>query len=239
MLSNCGAGEDSWESLRMPRDQTSQSLMKSTLNIHWKEWCLSWSSNTLATWCEEPTHWKIPWSWERLREEEEEGDRGWDGWMASLTQQTWVWASYGRWWRMGKPGNVCVLCCMEFSPQFKNTVCWPLHPLMCSLHMSFSHDIFGQPWFPCSHHARWVAPTPMSYSHILGRITLYSFLTKLVLRRQILLTHIPPLAERPQVSNLSFSSFVFRVEGREVVPHGVILCRLGNTYTGTSLAIQW
>ena len=79
----------------------------------------------------------------------------------------------------------------------------------------------------------------MSYSHILGRITLYSFLTKLVLRRQILLTHIPPLAERPQVSNLSFSSFVFRVEGREVVPHGVILCRLGNTYTGTSLAIQW
>ena len=135
--------------------------------------------------------------------------------------------------------NVCVLCCMEFSPQFKNTVCWPLHPLMCSPHMSFSHDIFGQPWFPCSHHCCWVAPTPMSYSHILGRITLYSFLTKLVLQRQLLLTHIPPLAERPQVSNLSFSSFVFRVKGREVVPHGVILCRLGNTYTGTSLAIQW
>ena len=31
-------------------------------------------------------------------------DRGWDGWLASLTQWTWVWASSGRWWRPGKPG---------------------------------------------------------------------------------------------------------------------------------------
>ena len=28
---------------------------KSTVNIHWKDWCWSWSSNTLATWCEKPT----------------------------------------------------------------------------------------------------------------------------------------------------------------------------------------
>ena len=32
------------------------------------------------------------------------GDRGWDGWMVSPTQWTWVWANYGRWWRTGKPG---------------------------------------------------------------------------------------------------------------------------------------
>ena len=31
-------------------------------------------------------------------------DRGWEGWMASLTQWTWVWASSGCWWRTGKPG---------------------------------------------------------------------------------------------------------------------------------------
>ena len=30
--------------------------------------------------------------------------RGWDGWMASATQWTWVWANSGRWWRTGKPG---------------------------------------------------------------------------------------------------------------------------------------
>ena len=50
------------------------------------------------------THWKRPWSWERLKARGEGGDRGWDGWMASLTQCTWVWASSRRWWRAGKPG---------------------------------------------------------------------------------------------------------------------------------------
>ena len=39
---------------------------KSILNIHWKDWCLSWSSNPLATWCKEVTHW-WPWWWEWLR----------------------------------------------------------------------------------------------------------------------------------------------------------------------------
>ena len=65
--------------------------------------------NTLATWCEELTHWKRPWSWERLRAGGEEDDRGWDGWMALLTQWTWVWVNSRRWWRTGKPG---VLQCL-------------------------------------------------------------------------------------------------------------------------------
>ena len=73
-------------------------------NIHWKDWCWSWSSNTLVTWCKEPTHWKRSWCWERLETKREGRDRGWDGWMASLTQWTWVWANSGRWWRAGKPG---------------------------------------------------------------------------------------------------------------------------------------
>ena len=77
---------------------------KSILNIHWKDWCWSWSSNTLATWWEELTHWKRPWCWERLRAGGEGGDRGWDGWMASPIQWTWTWANSGRWWGTGKPG---------------------------------------------------------------------------------------------------------------------------------------
>ena len=40
---------------------------KSVLNIHWKDCCWSWKSNTLATWCEELTHWKSPWCRERLK----------------------------------------------------------------------------------------------------------------------------------------------------------------------------
>ena len=102
MLLNCGDGEDSWESLGLQGDQTSPSSRKSTLNSLWKDWCWSWSSNTLATWCEKPTHWKWPWCWERLRVRGEGGNRGWDGWMASLTQW-WIWASSGRFWRTESP----------------------------------------------------------------------------------------------------------------------------------------
>ena len=58
----------------------------------------------LVTWCEELTHWKRPWCWERFRAGREGGDRGWDGWIASPTQWTWVWANSGRWWRTEKPG---------------------------------------------------------------------------------------------------------------------------------------
>ena len=54
-------------------------------------------------WCKELTHWKRLWSWEKLKAGEEGDDRGQDGWMASLTQWIWIWASSGRWWRAGKP----------------------------------------------------------------------------------------------------------------------------------------
>ena len=77
---------------------------KSVLNIHWKDWCWNWNSNTLATWCEELTHWKRPWSWERLKTGGEGDDRGWDGFMASLTQWTWVWVNSGSWRWTGGPG---------------------------------------------------------------------------------------------------------------------------------------
>ena len=65
---------------------------------------LNWNSSTLATSCEELTHWKRPWCWEGLGAGGEGDHRGWDGWMASLTQWAWVWASSGRWWWTGKPG---------------------------------------------------------------------------------------------------------------------------------------
>ena len=48
-------------------------------------------------------HLKRPWCWERLRAGE--GDnRGWDGWMASATQWTWVWVNSGSWCWTGRPG---------------------------------------------------------------------------------------------------------------------------------------
>ena len=57
--------------------------MRSVLSVHWKDWCWSWNSSTLATWYEELTHLKRPWFWERLKAGEEGDDRGWDGLMVS------------------------------------------------------------------------------------------------------------------------------------------------------------
>ena len=58
----------------------------------------------LATWCEELTHLNRPWCWERLRAGGEGDNRGWDGWMASPTQWTWVWVDSRSWWWTGRLG---------------------------------------------------------------------------------------------------------------------------------------
>ena len=104
MLLNCGVGEDSWESLGLQGDPTSPFWRRSTLGFLWKKWCLSWNSSTLATACEELSHYKRLWCWEGLGAGGEGDDRGWDGWMATLTWWTWIWVNSGRWWRTGRPG---------------------------------------------------------------------------------------------------------------------------------------
>ena len=50
------------------------------------------------------THWKRPWCWEGLGAGGEGDDREWDGWVASPTQQTWVWVDSGSWLWTGRPG---------------------------------------------------------------------------------------------------------------------------------------
>ena len=104
MLLNCGVGEDSWGSLGLQGDPTSPSWRRSVLGVHWKDWCCSWNSSSLATWCKELTHWKRPLCWLRLRAGEERDSRGWDGWMASSTRWTWFWVDSGNWWWTGRPG---------------------------------------------------------------------------------------------------------------------------------------
>ena len=113
MLLNCGVGEDSWESLGLQVDPTSPFWRSSVLGVHWKDWCWSWNSNTLVTWCEELTHLRRPWCWERLTAGGEGDNRGWDGWMASPTQWTWVWVDSGSWWWIGRPGMLRLWGCKE------------------------------------------------------------------------------------------------------------------------------
>ena len=74
-----------------------------SLKASWK-----WSSKTLATWCEEPTHWKRPWYWETLKAGGEVDDRGWDGWMISPTR--WTSLSKLQAWPMETVGHVVTAC---------------------------------------------------------------------------------------------------------------------------------
>ena len=100
--------ENSWVLLMVKRDFAdyffNKNHRRSALGVHWRDWCWSWNSNTLATSCKELTHWKRPCCWEGLGAGGEGDGRGWDGWMASPTWLTWVSVSSGSWWWTGRPG---------------------------------------------------------------------------------------------------------------------------------------
>ena len=87
----------------MSCDRSNQSILKE-INTEYSLEGLMLKLQYLATWCKGPTHWKSLYCWERLRAGGEGGGRGWDGWMTSPTQWTWVWASSRRWRRTRKPG---------------------------------------------------------------------------------------------------------------------------------------
>ena len=93
--------------LRVPwtARRSSQSILKKTSpECSLEGLMLNLNSNTLATSCEELTHWKRLWCWEGLGAGGKGDNKGRDGWMASLTQWTCVWVNSGRWWWTGRPG---------------------------------------------------------------------------------------------------------------------------------------
>ena len=106
--------------------RSNQSILKEiVLGVHWKVWCWSWNSNTSATWCKGLTHLKRPWCWERLRAGGEWDDRGWDGWMASPTQWTWVWVSSRSWWWTGRPGMLQSMGLQRVRHDWATELNWP------------------------------------------------------------------------------------------------------------------
>ena len=114
-------------SLGLQGDPTSTFWRRSALEFLWKEWCWSWNSSTLATSCEELTHWRILWCWEGLGAGGEGDDPGWDGWMASLTQWTWVWANFRSWWWTGRPGVLQFMGSQIVGHDWVTELNWMLH----------------------------------------------------------------------------------------------------------------
>ena len=82
----------------------------------------------MITWCEELTHWKRPWCWERLKVGGEEDDGGCDGWMAPPTQWTWIWVNSRGWWRTGKPGVLLSMRSQRVGHNWMIELNWMMSP---------------------------------------------------------------------------------------------------------------
>ena len=150
MLLNYGVGENSWESLGLQGDPTSPSSRRSVLSVHWKDWCWSWNSSTLATSCEELIHWKRPWCWEGLGAGGEGDDRRWDGWMASLTRWAWVWVDSRSWQWTGRPGVLQFMGSQRVGCSWVTELSWTtglsctvLNTFLCSIHI----PLLDSSWF--------------------------------------------------------------------------------------------
>ena len=107
MLLNCGAEEDSCKSLGLQGDQASQSKGS-------QPWVFTGRTDAEV---EAPIFWPLDVkSWligkdptlmlGKIKGGGEGDNRGQDGWIALLTQWTWVWANSGKQWRIGKPGKL-------------------------------------------------------------------------------------------------------------------------------------
>ena len=117
-----------WCWRRLPRvpwtSRSNLSILKEiNPDIHWKDWCWRWSSNTMATWWEEPTHWKRPWSWERLGaggDGDEDEIVGWHHWLNGLEFEQTLADSEGQW---------SLIYCSPWGHKESATTDWTTTPL--------------------------------------------------------------------------------------------------------------
>ena len=91
-------------------------------------------------------HWERPWCWERLKAGGEGDDRGWDGWMASLTQWTWVWVNSGSLWWTGKPGVLQSMGLQSWTwlsdwTEVTDEQCWTSFPVLFDHLYVFSGEV--------------------------------------------------------------------------------------------------
>ena len=96
----------------------------------------------MVTSCEELTHWKRPWCWEGLGAGGEGDDRGWDGWIASLTQWTWVWVDSRSLWWTGRPGMLQFMGSQRVGHDWATELNWTIFQL---LELVILSTIWGEP----------------------------------------------------------------------------------------------
>ena len=149
MLLNCVVGEDSWESLGLQGDPTSPFWRRSVLNNSKLEGLmLKLKLQSFGHLCEELTHLKRPWCWERLKAGGEGDDWWWDGWIASPTWWTWVWVSSRSWWWTRKPGVPQFMGLQKVGNDWATELNW--FTIVCSfqrnLHIILWYYFWDGPW---------------------------------------------------------------------------------------------
>ena len=83
-------------------------------------------------------HLKRPWFWERLEAGGAGDNRGWDGWIASLTRWTWVWVDFGSWWWTGRPGVLRFMGSQRVGHNWATELNWTeLKGNNCTIYQSF------------------------------------------------------------------------------------------------------
>ena len=143
MLLNCGVGEDSWESLGLQgvqpvhpkRDQSwmfiGRTAIEAETPILWPPDVKSWLI------------WKDPDAGKDWGKEEKRMT-GWDGWMTSPTQWTWVWVDFGSWWWAGRPGvlrTVHVVTKSQTRLSDWTELTWQYKQCFKCIYISFSIDL--------------------------------------------------------------------------------------------------
>ena len=127
MLLNCGVGEDSWESLRLQGDPTSPSYRRSVLGCSLEGLMLrpklQWFGHLMRRVDSLEKTLMLGGIGGRKRGD----DRGWDGWMASPTQWTWVWVNSGSWWWTGRPGVLRFMGSQRVKCDWATELNWTAH----------------------------------------------------------------------------------------------------------------
>ena len=128
---------------------------------------------------------KRPWCWERLKAGGEGDNRGWDGWMASLTRWTWVWVSSGSWGWTGNPGLVQSMGSQRVRHNWETELNWSRVWLLCdpmeysppapSPHWIFQARILEWVLIPFSRGSSW--PRDCTCVSCTGKQVLYHFAT--------------------------------------------------------------
>ena len=111
-----------------------------------KGWQYSWENgvSTLATSCEELTHWKRLWCWEGLGARGKGDNRGWDGWMAPLTRWTWVWVNSRSWCWTGRPGVLRFMGSQRVGHKWATDLIWS--DLIWAVHTASVNQCLHNSW---------------------------------------------------------------------------------------------